>query len=170
MLVLVIIFWKPKGQSDENTTAPTISDYSLNLQLTYLSVKTRLEFRVLSFCLKQDKAKFNHGKTVNIYIVYELDMIYVKTNPTLLNDLFGAVSLTKNDDINKYKYSWYGIGFDRGNVFSVGNGFGRNVITFGTDMSSLYVDNKGKNILILGESPTQGSGEHSLTAEKNVFS
>ena len=105
MLVLVIIFWKPKGQSDENITAPTISDYSLNLQLTYLSVKTRLEFRVLSFCLKQDKTKFNHGKTVNIYIVYELDMIYVKTNPTLLNDLFGAVSLTKNDDINKYKYS-----------------------------------------------------------------
>ena len=97
-------------------------------------------------------------------------MIYVKTNPTLLSDLFGAVSLTKNDDINKYKYSWYGIGFDRVNVFSVGSGFGRNVITFGTDMSSLYVDNKGKNILILGESPTQGSGEHSLTAEKNVFS
>ena len=97
-------------------------------------------------------------------------MIYVKTNPTLLSDLFGAVSLTKNDDINKYKYSWYGIGFDRGNVFSVGNGFGRNVITFGTDMRSLYVYNKEKNILILGEGPTQGSGEHSLTAEKNVFS
>ena len=171
MLVLVIIFWKSKGLSDENITAPTISDYSLNLQLTYLSAKTRLEFRVLSFCLKQDKTKFNHGKIVNIYIVYELE-IYVKTNPTLVNDLFGAVSLTKNADINKYKYSWYGIGFDRGNVYSVGNGFGRNVITFGTDMrSSVYVDNKGKNILILGEGPTQGlGGEHSLTAEKYVFS
>ena len=36
--------------------------------------------------------------------------------------------------------------------------------------SSVYVDNKGKNILILGEGPTQGSGENSLTAEKNVFS
>ena len=28
--------------------------------------------------------------------------------------LFGAVSLTKNADIDKYKYSGYGIGFDRG--------------------------------------------------------
>ena len=37
--------------------------------------------------------------------------------------------------------------------------------------SSVYVDNKGKNILILGEGPTQRlGGEHSLTAEKNVFS
>ena len=32
--------------------------------------------------------------------------------------------------------------------------------------SSIHVDNKGKNILILGKCPTQGSGEHSLTAGK----
>ena len=32
--------------------------------------------------------------------------------------------------------------------------------------SSVHVDNKGKNILILGIGPTQGLGEHSLTAEK----
>ena len=32
--------------------------------------------------------------------------------------------------------------------------------------SSIHVDNKGKDILILGKSPTQGLGEHSLTAEK----
>ena len=32
--------------------------------------------------------------------------------------------------------------------------------------SSVYVDNKGKYVLILGTSPTQGLGEHSLTAEK----
>ena len=31
---------------------------------------------------------------------------------------------------------------------------------------SVYVDNKGKDILILGKGPTQGLGEHSLTAEK----
>ena len=34
-------------------------------------------------------------------------------------------------------------------------------------MSSLvHVDNKGKDILILGFGPMQGLGEHSLTAEK----
>ena len=32
--------------------------------------------------------------------------------------------------------------------------------------SSVQVDNKGKNILILGKDPTQGLAEHSLTAEK----
>ena len=32
--------------------------------------------------------------------------------------------------------------------------------------SSVHVDNKGKDILILGNGPTQGIGEHSLTAEK----
>ena len=32
--------------------------------------------------------------------------------------------------------------------------------------SSSHVDNRGKDILILGTGPTQGSGEHSLTAEK----
>ena len=32
--------------------------------------------------------------------------------------------------------------------------------------SSVHVDNKGKDILILGKGPTQGLGEHLLTAEK----
>ena len=32
--------------------------------------------------------------------------------------------------------------------------------------SSVHVDNKGKDILILGKGPTPGLGEHSLTAEK----
>ena len=32
--------------------------------------------------------------------------------PTLENSLFSAVKLAKNADIDKYKYSGYGIGFD----------------------------------------------------------
>ena len=32
--------------------------------------------------------------------------------------------------------------------------------------SSIHIDNKGKDILILGLGPTQGLGENSLTAEK----
>ena len=32
--------------------------------------------------------------------------------------------------------------------------------------SSVHVDNKGRDILTLGKDPTQGLGEHSLTAEK----
>ena len=89
------------------------------------------------------------------------------SNPTLKNCLFGAVTLTKNADIEKYGYSGYGIGFDRRSSFSFpGNGFGQNVLIFGVDMSSSsHIDNKKKNILVLGKGPTQGL-EHTLTAEK----
>ena len=63
--------------------------------------------------------------------------------------------MTENNDIAKFKYFGYGSGFDRKVTFSLGNGFGRNCIIFGVDMSSsVHVDNKKKNILILGERPT----------------
>ena len=90
-----------------------------------------------------------------------------RDDPTLKNCLFDAVTLTKNADINKYKYSGYGIGFDRNSSFSFSNsGFGQNVLVFCVDMSSsVHVDNKKKDILILGKGPTQGL-EHTLTAEK----
>ena len=105
----------------------------------------------------------------NIYIVYELEASTSHIdNPSLKNCLFGAVTLTKNADFDKYRYSGYGIVFDRKGSFSFpGGGFGQNVIIFGADMNSfLHIDNKGKDILILGFGPTQGLGEHSLTAEK----
>ena len=88
-------------------------------------------------------------------------------DPTLKNCLFGAVTVTKNADIDKYGYSGYGIGFDRKSSFSFrGSGFGQNVITFGVDLSSsTHIDDKKKDILILGKGPTKGL-EHTLTAEK----
>ena len=49
----------------------------------------------------------------------------------------------------------------------LGGGFGQNIIIFGTDMnSSRHIDNRGKDILVLGRGPIQRLGEHSLTAEK----
>ena len=71
-------------------------------------------------------------------------------DPTIRNCLFGAVTLTKNADIDNYRYSGYGIGFDRRGSFSFPGGrFGQNVIIFGVDMSSsIHIDNKGKYILI----------------------
>ena len=160
--------WQSKGLSDETIKPPTTSDYILNPQLNYFGTKTRVEFK--GSCLKQDKITFNHGKIVNIYIVYELNKFYSKTTPTLVNCLFGTVSLTKDADIEKYRYSGYEIGFDRGGLYLLPSGrFGRNVIILEVDMSSsVHVNNKG--ILILGKGPTQGLGEHSLTAEKKVFS
>ena len=64
--------------------------------------------------MKQDKITFNLGQVVNIYIVYEISMgINISNHLTLVNCLFGEVTLTKNADIDKYKYSGYRIGFDR---------------------------------------------------------
>ena len=80
--------------------------------------------------------------------------------------MFGTVKLTKHIDIDQYKYSGYGIGFDRKGSYSIGDEVGRNVIIFGVDMSSSpHIDNKKKYILILGKGPTQGL-EHTLATEK----
>ena len=55
-----------------------------------------------------------------------------------------------------YGYSGYGIGFDRRSSFSFpGGGFGQNVLIFRADMSSsTKIDNRKKDILILGNGPT----------------
>ena len=107
---------------------------------------------------------------VNIYIAYELRTSSSNiSDPTLKNCLFIRwVTLTKNADIDEYRYSGYGIGFDRRSSFPFpGGGFAQNIIIFGADMnSSIHIDNKGKDILIVGKGPTQGLDEHSLTAEK----
>ena len=75
-------------------------------------------------------------------------------DPTLKNSLFGAVALTKNADIDKYRNYSYGIGYyRRGSLSFPGNG--QNVLIFGVDMSfSAHIDNKKKYILVLGIGPT----------------
>ena len=158
--------WKSKRLSAEIIKPPTTSDNSFTPALSYYGTKTRVKFT--GSCLKQPKISCTHGKVVNIYIVYELGTSSPHDNdPTLKNCLFGAVTLTKNTSIDKYGYSGYGIGFDGRTVFSIpSSGFGQNVITFGVDMSSsVHVDDKKKDILILGSGPTQGL-EHTITAEK----
>ena len=52
-------------------------------------------------------------------MVYEITNFHdIDSYPTLANALFGAVELTKNADIDKYKYSGYGFGFDGHGFFS----------------------------------------------------
>ena len=131
---------------------------------------TKPRVRFSGSCLKQNAITYNHGKSVNIYILYKINKTdnTTSSDPTLENCLFGAVTLTKNADIDKYKYSGYGIGFNRKVSFSFpSTGLGRNVIIFGVDMSSstLKIDNRKKDILILGKGPPQGL-EHTLSAEK----
>ena len=108
--------------------------------------------------LKRDRATFNHGTIINVNTVYETSRNFNISNyPAVENCLFGAVSLTKNADIDQYKYFWYRIVFDKHGFFSHPNGgTGKNVITFGVDMSSsTKIHNKNKDISILGQGPTQ---------------
>ena len=168
LVVLVLrvgtYFQKQKKKSDENITAPTASDYRLNPQLTYLGNKIRIEIR--GNCFKQDEIIHSPEKVVNIYLAYEISK-KLGSYSTLKNYLFAAVSLTKNADIDKCKFSGYGIEFGGHGLFShPSGGTGRNVIIFAVDMiSSRKIDNKKKDILILGKAPTQGL-EETLSAEK----
>ena len=134
--------------------------------MNYYGNKVRVKFT--GNCLKQQKISYTHEKVVTIYIVYELAASASHNNdPTLKSCLFGAVTLTQNADIEKYGCSGYGIGFYRRSSFSFpSDGFSQNVLIFGVDMSSsAHINNKKKDILVLGKGPTQEL-EHTLTAEK----
>ena len=126
-----IYFWKSKDLSDESLDSMTASNYSITPELSFHGTKTRVELN--GSCLKQDNATHYPRAIVNIYIAYEISKNYIISSfPTLENCLFGVVSFTKNTDIDQYKYSGYGIGFDKKGEFSFGTrGFGRNVITIG---------------------------------------
>ena len=87
--------------SHESIKAPTTSNKLLDPSLDFVGTTARLRFS--RDCLRQEKITFNHGKIVNIYIVYEIEKsVNISSYPTLKNCLFGAVKLTKH--IDQYKY------------------------------------------------------------------
>ena len=123
--------------------------------MSYLGDKTKVKFK--GNCLKQNEITYTHRAIISTYIVYEINKSFnIRSYPALENCLFSTVSLTKNDEIDKYKYSGYGIGFDRHWFFpQPSGGTGRNAIIFGVDMSSsTKIDNRKKDILILGKHST----------------
>ena len=144
-----IYYWKSKRLSDGRINSIKTSNHIITPNLDYYGTKTRVEFN--ESCLKQHKVTFNHKKVANIYIVCEISKSFnISDYPTMENCLFGAVTLTKTADIDKYGYSGYGIGFEGHAVFSFpSTGLSKNVITFGVDMSSsTKTDKRKKDILI----------------------
>ena len=86
--------WYSKVLSAESIKTPTTSDNSLTPALRYYEGKTRVKF--VGSYLKQPKISYTHGKVVNIYIIYKLDVSSSHNNDhTLKNCLFGAVALTE---------------------------------------------------------------------------
>ena len=113
----------------------------------------------------------NNDNIVNIYIVYLIDSISNSRNTdyTVQNGLFGGVKITKNaTDTSKHKYEGYGICFDEGGMFSMGNiSNGRNVLIFGVHENSvIHSNNKANNIFIMGNGFVQGINDTILYAEK----
>ena len=103
---------KSKGLSGENIKPSSTTNKIHNALLDFAGTKTRVKFK--GSCLKQEQILFDYGKIVNIYMVYEMNRKFeIDSYPALKNFLFGTVKLPKHPDIDKYKYSGYGIGFDR---------------------------------------------------------
>ena len=110
----------------------------------------------------------NNNNVINIYCVYQLDPIASTrdTSYTIQNALFGAMQITKNaTDYDKNNYKGYGICFDERSQFGhtiAEDGHahttnGRNVLTFGVDMSfSAHATNRANRIYLMGDGLMQG--------------
>ena len=118
---------------------------------------------------QQNMQNFNND-IINIYCVYKLDPISSSRDNTFTvqNALFGSIQITKNTDTSKYKYKGYGICYDEGGMFSIGNiNNGRNVLIFGIHESFLvHTNNKANKIFIMGDGFVQGINDMTLYAEK----
>ena len=112
----------------------------------------------------------NNNSVINIYRVYQIESISSSRDDTFTvqNALFGAMQIAKNADTSKYKYKGYGICFDEGGLFSIGNiNTGRNVIIFGVHENSvIHANNKANNIFVMGNAFVQGINDTTLYAEK----
>ena len=88
-------------------------------------------------------------------------------DPTLKNCLFGAVTLTKKQILISMGTVVMELDLIGDKVFSFpSGGFGQNILIFWADMSSsAHIDNKKKDILVLGKRPTQRL-KHTRTAER----
>ena len=167
-----INLWKSTG----------LNNYSRDSDMDAVSVATtslpplidngRMSVRLEGAYFKQMRLlRPNNDNIVNIYIVYLIGPISNSRNTdyTVQNALLGGVKITKDaTDTSKHKYEGYGICFDEGGMFSMGNiNNGRNVLIFGVHESSLvHKNNKANNIFIMDDGFVQGINDTTLYAEK----
>ena len=164
----IISEWESKRLSNGKFRTPYTANKVLSPKLVWMN-NSRIRLRFEGSCIKQeDTAYSTPSHLVNLFIVHELDSFPsdLKTDFTLGDCLFGSVELATNADPDKYSYSGYGIGFQTRRYHSLPDGnIGKNFTIFGVNMSSsVHIDKKGKDILILGEESTQGLN-HKSTSE-----
>ena len=161
---------KSNGMSEESIT--NINKLDSNFAPTFADHHILPDIYFNEHCLMKNNISI-HKKVINLYISYtlHLQLRNLNTNFTLDNCLFGSVKLTKNADLDKCKYTGYSIGTDSRSEFLFTDGsYGKKVIILGVDTSSsAHADNKGKDFLILGDGPTQGLDDTTLTGETNFY-
>ena len=163
--------WKSTGVDNLSTNSDlrAISDSTLVTPILENDVRMNIKFEG-NYFVQNKVVHPNNNNVVNIYIVYKLDPVnsFRNTDYTIQNALFGAIKIYKNTDSSKNKYEGYGICFDEGGTFSIGNiNNGRNVLIFGADMSfSIHSTNKANNIYVLGKEFVQVINDTAIYAEK----
>ena len=164
-----IVSWKSKGLSAKKNLLLLPLPIIVFLHQLNLHGKSNFCLVFKGSCLKQKNTTCTPFNRTNYFVFYELDawsrnLIF---DFTLKGCLFGGVKLATKADPDKSVYSGYDIGFDSRSEFSLTHGsVGKNVIIFWVDMSSfVHIDNKWKDILILGKGLTQELTDTKLTAE-----
>ena len=163
-----INLWKSTGLNnysrDSDMDAVSVATTSLPPLIDNGQMSVRLEG---AYFKQMRLLRPNNDNIVNIYIVYLIDPISNSRNTdyTVQNALFGGVKITKDaTDTSKHKYEEFGICFDEGGMFCMGNiTNGRNVLIFGVhENSAIHSNNKANNIFIMGDGFVQGINDTTL--------
>ena len=163
--------WKSTGIDNYSTDSGMYTTAHDLANLPTIINNGRMNVKFKGGYYKQSKLiKPNNNNIINLYIVYKLDPVSNTRDGTFTvqSALFGGVKLTINTDTSKYKYEGYGICFDEGGMFSMGNiTDGRNVLIFGVrENSVIHSNNKANNIYVMGDGIVQGIDDTTLYAEK----
>ena len=131
---------------------------------------TQIQFFLMCKGSYVKKKKHFYSSKYNVcFIFYKLDTKSrgLSSDLALKTCFFRGFKLTKNVDPGKYVYSGYGIRLNLRSEFPLpDSSVDQNGIIFGVDMnSSMHIDNKKKDILILRKGPTQGFEDITLIAE-----
>ena len=94
--------WKLKGLSEERIIRTVTSTDKSATKTIYDNARKKVSFN--GDLLRQNQVTYNLGPVENIYVVYETAPDTKTSNNALENCLSGAIKLTKNPDIDKYKY------------------------------------------------------------------
>ena len=127
-----VISWKSKGK----IRLPLHGAFLHNIK--HFGYKIEIQLSKTALVIEQN----NYAtKTVNTYIIYDLDDMpkILYRNLTLKNCLIDAT------DIDELVYSSYGITFDGKDEWSFGNDSDRNDVVFGVDNSSSSHTDSCKN-------------------------